>query len=202
MTSVQADQRDQRFLTFKTGGRFYALPAASVSEVVRLPPIARVPQAPRSLMGLANLRGSILPVASVQALLGREEGAATSDVSPHCASTAHRLSRWRWTKSRYLVRVASENVKTAEADVASETGERLRGVFESNSHIIKILDVPELLRQAFVNSSSRRDACSECSQHKVERDSPDRCGPTTFGNFRGSRPGVCPPHSIASGKLS
>ncbi len=34
-------------------------------------------------MGLVNLRGSILPVASVQALLGREEGAATSDLSPH-----------------------------------------------------------------------------------------------------------------------
>ena len=62
---------DERFLTFKSEGHLYALPAASVSEVARMPPLARVPQAPPSLMGLANLRGSVLPVASVRALLGR-----------------------------------------------------------------------------------------------------------------------------------
>ena len=51
-------------------------PPRSVSEVARMPPLARVPQAPRSLMGLANLRGSVLPVASVRALLGREDVAS------------------------------------------------------------------------------------------------------------------------------
>src|ERR1700679_4065160 len=68
---------DERFLTFKSEGRFYALPAASVSEVARMPMLARVPQAPRSLLGLANLRGSVVPVASVRALLGREDVATT-----------------------------------------------------------------------------------------------------------------------------
>jgi len=75
--SKPGEDHDQRFLTFKSDGRLYAVPAASVTEVVRLPPIARVPQAPRSLMGLANLRGSVLPVASVRALLGRDEAIAT-----------------------------------------------------------------------------------------------------------------------------
>ena len=95
------------------------------SEVVRMPPLARVPQAPRSLMGLANLRGSVLPVASVRALLGRQEAATTPasrlivlDGASPVALAVDEVSN--------LVRVAPEKVKTAEADVASESGEHLQ----------------------------------------------------------------------------
>ncbi len=87
-----------------------------------------------------------------------------------------------------LVRVASENVKTAEADLASETGERLRGVFESNSHIIKILDVPELFATSIRQQLSWARAWNQYGRHEVERDNRDRCSPTTFGHVRGSRP--------------
>ena len=54
----------ERFLTFQVDGELYALPANQVAEVIRLPAVARVPQAPKGLLGLANLRGSVLPVAS------------------------------------------------------------------------------------------------------------------------------------------
>src|SRR5580700_531864 len=66
-----------RFLTFRSEGRLYALPAGLVAEVIRMPAIARVPQGPRCLMGLANLRGSVLPVASVRAILGQAQTAST-----------------------------------------------------------------------------------------------------------------------------
>ncbi|NPV22042.1 chemotaxis protein CheW [Bradyrhizobium aeschynomenes] len=141
--------RDPRFLTFRSAGHLYAVPADSVSEVMRLPAIARVPQAPQSLMGLANLRGSVLPVASVRALLGRSEAAATP---------ASRLIVLQGTSPvalavdevSDLVRIAHEAIRAAEADVAASTGERLQGVFESKSDVVKILDIPELLRVAFV----------------------------------------------------
>ena len=84
---------DERFLTFKSEGHFYALPAASVSEVARMPPLARVPQAPPSLLGLANLRGSVLPVASVRALLGRARCGPQPMLPVLSSSTAHRRSR-------------------------------------------------------------------------------------------------------------
>ncbi len=148
---------DERFLTFKSEGRFYALPAASVSEVTRMPVLARVPQAPRSLIGLANLRGTVLPVASVRGLLGREDVTAThasrlivlEGASPVALAVDEVAS---------LVRVSNEKVKTAEADIASEAGECLRGVFESGSHVTKILDVPELLRRGFTQTAPKRQS--------------------------------------------
>ena len=157
MADITKTSEDQRFLTFKSEGRFYAMPAASVSEVVRMPSLARVPQAPRSLMGLANLRGSVLPVASVRALLGRQEVATTLasrliilDGASPVALAVDEVSN--------LVRVAPGKIMTAEADIASETGEHLSGVFEIDSGVTKILDIPELLRRAFEHNASRRQA--------------------------------------------
>lgn len=148
---------DERFLTFRSEGQFYALPAEWVSEVARLPPIARVPQAPPSLVGLANLRGAVLPVASVRALLGRADVAAThasrlivlEGASPVALAVDEVSS---------LVRIAPEKVKTAEADIASESGEHLRGVFESGSHVTKILDIPELLRRGFAQTAPKQQS--------------------------------------------
>lgn len=157
-----AGKDDERFLTFKSDGRRYAVPAASVTEVLRLPPIARVPQAPRSLMGLANLRGSVIPVASARALLGRDDvlstGASRLIVLDGTSAVALAVD-----EVSSLVRIARDKVKTAEADVAAETGERLRGVFENNSDVVKILDIPELLRQAFAHSAAIRQTAAGTS---------------------------------------
>lgn len=146
---------DQRFLTFKSEGRFYALPAASVAEVLRVPPLARVPQAPRSLMGLINLRGAVVPVASVSALLGRD-GATTTPASRLIVLDGASPVALAVDEVTNLVRIAPEKVKTAEAGVASESGEYLRGVFEDTSHVTKILDIQELLRRAFAQIASKR----------------------------------------------
>jgi purine-binding chemotaxis protein CheW len=55
----------------------YAISSQEVSEVVRLPRVASVPQSPRSLLGLANLRSSVIPVVSLRSLLGLGEFKAT-----------------------------------------------------------------------------------------------------------------------------
>ena len=50
-------------LVFALGGEDYGLDVKYVKEIVRLPPfITRVPNAPSSVRGVINLRGSIVPV--------------------------------------------------------------------------------------------------------------------------------------------
>ena len=61
--------REDRFVVFTAGGRSLALLSERVREIVRLPALQRVPQAPSGLLGLMNLRGTVLPVID---LTGRE----------------------------------------------------------------------------------------------------------------------------------
>ncbi len=60
------------FLTVELGGERFALPASDVAEVIRRPAVTRVPLGPSSLLGVANLRGAVMPVVSLHKLLGRE----------------------------------------------------------------------------------------------------------------------------------
>src|SRR5271168_4206513 len=62
----------RRFLTFRISGRPYALPAEDVAEVILMPRVARLPHSPKSLMGLANLRGTVIPLIDPRAMLGQQ----------------------------------------------------------------------------------------------------------------------------------
>ena len=146
---------DQRYLTFRSEERLYALPAGQVAEVIRIASLARVPQAPKSLLGLANLRGVVMPVASVRALLGRDETASTSTsrliVLDGAAPVAVAVD-----EVTALVTVAESEIRREDADLATLAGEELRGVFQSSGKIAKILDIHALLTRSFPQTEAKR----------------------------------------------
>src|SRR5919107_1985872 len=72
MTEAASVAVAQSFLTVKVGDERFAVPASDVAEVIRPPAVTRVPLGPKSLVGVANLRGAVMPVVSLRALLGTE----------------------------------------------------------------------------------------------------------------------------------
>ena len=63
----------RQFVTFITGGEVFAVDMAPVQEIIRLPEVVRVPLAPATLDGLANLRGKVLPIISLRRIFGFPE---------------------------------------------------------------------------------------------------------------------------------
>jgi purine-binding chemotaxis protein CheW len=60
-----------RHVVFRAGGERFALPLEAVREVVvPQPPFARVPRAPPGVEGAMNLRGRVVAVVELAALLG------------------------------------------------------------------------------------------------------------------------------------
>jgi purine-binding chemotaxis protein CheW len=59
-----------QLVAFMLDDECFAFPMASVLEIIRLPQTMRVPLAPPALRGLANLRGAVLPVVDLRAILG------------------------------------------------------------------------------------------------------------------------------------
>ncbi|MBY0241328.1 MAG: chemotaxis protein CheW [Burkholderiaceae bacterium] len=77
---VDADGSDQdagirQFVTFVAGNEVFAVDMAPVQEIIRVPEVVRVPLAPPTLDGLANLRGQVLPIISLRRIFGFEERA-------------------------------------------------------------------------------------------------------------------------------
>lgn len=74
MASSETSQR----LTVRAGAARLAMAADGVAEVIRAPRITRMPHSPPGLLGVTHLRGVVLPVVSLAALLGDE---ALTDLS-------------------------------------------------------------------------------------------------------------------------
>ncbi len=68
--TLRAPGIDAQMLTFSIGDQRMALSASLVQEVAPLPRIVRVPHAPDALLGVANLRGTVISVVALARLLG------------------------------------------------------------------------------------------------------------------------------------
>jgi purine-binding chemotaxis protein CheW len=60
----------QQVLTFSVGAETYAVDILLVQEIRGWAPVTRLPQAPTYMLGMLNLRGSIVPVIDMRLRLG------------------------------------------------------------------------------------------------------------------------------------
>jgi purine-binding chemotaxis protein CheW len=65
----------RQFVTFVAGDEVFAVDMAPVQEIIRVPGVVRVPLAPPTLDGLANLRGQVLPIINLRRVFGLPEQA-------------------------------------------------------------------------------------------------------------------------------
>jgi purine-binding chemotaxis protein CheW len=63
----------RQFVIFIAGDEVFAVDMAPVQEIIRVPTVVRVPMAPATLDGLANLRGKVLPIISLRRVFGFAE---------------------------------------------------------------------------------------------------------------------------------
>ena len=67
----QAEEPARQYCVFRSGRERFCLSVLDVEEVVEWPTLTRVPLAPAFLMGIFNLRGSIVPVVDIAFTEGR-----------------------------------------------------------------------------------------------------------------------------------
>ena len=69
---------DRQFVIFQLASGHYALDIASVQEIIRLPTLTQVPQALPCVVGITNLRSSIVPVLDLRRRCGLPAGEPTA----------------------------------------------------------------------------------------------------------------------------
>lgn len=141
-----------RFLTFRVDSQLFAIRSDDVTEVIRVPAVARVPQSPMSLLGLGNLRGSVLPVVGLREMLGRQTVTPSStaraivlDVGAPVALVVDSVAT--------LETVAARQIEADQKEIGAIGAEKLLGAFTvgSTKQVAKVLDIRSLLQSAFSN---------------------------------------------------
>ena len=68
--TVNLEKLVGKYLTFKLGGEKYGVPITLVKEIIGMLDITPVPQTPKHVKGVVNLRGKIIPVIDLSIRLG------------------------------------------------------------------------------------------------------------------------------------
>lgn len=153
-----------RFLTFHVGEQLYALKSEDVLEVIRVPAVARVPQGPPALLGIANLRGTVLPITGLRQLLGRSAAAAGSsaraivlDLGAPIAVVVDSVAALEYG--------GEEQIDRRPKEVGADGAERLLGVLSiaKDQRVAKILDINAMLEAAFASRSRARQRDTKLS---------------------------------------
>lgn len=126
-------------------------------EVIRMPVVARVPQGPPALLGIGNLRGTVLPIAGLRQLLGKpaaSAGAATRaivlDIGAPIAVAVDSVAA--------LENASEEQIDTRPKELGANGAERLLGAFSVSGEkgVAKILDIKTMLETAFAGRTRGR----------------------------------------------
>ncbi|MBF0528501.1 MAG: chemotaxis protein CheW [Deltaproteobacteria bacterium] len=77
--SVESITQPTKFVTFKLDEEIYGLDIGQVREVLDFTVVTKVPQTPKFMRGIINLRGSVVPVVDLRLKFGLTETERTKD---------------------------------------------------------------------------------------------------------------------------
>ena len=140
---------DLKFLRFELSGEYYGLDILKIMEINGMMDITAVPQTPRFLRGLINLRGKVIPVIDLRLKFGLPEEAYTERTSIIVIEFATLAGP---TQMGIVVDRVSEviTINAADIDPAPEFGTRLKseyikGMAKTKNQVIIILDIDLIL---------------------------------------------------------
>lgn len=145
-----------QFVIFHVQDEMFAVPLADVREIIRMPDVVRMPLSPISLEGLANLRGTILPILNLRSVFG---------FAPLAHDDTTRVVVLDQGRPVGLVVDRMANVITADADSIEATGtikstidtELLTGMIKGKEggSMVMILDAASVIQREFRDLGTR-----------------------------------------------
>ncbi len=139
--------RELHIVGFRIGRETFGVPIAMVHEIVRVPEITAVPEAPDYVEGVINLRGKIVPVVDLRRRFGEMEIKSTKKNRILVAEVENKMVG-------LMVDAASEVMKLPEGDVEPppnvfEEGELnyVTGVGKLSGRLIILVDLTRILQK-------------------------------------------------------
>jgi purine-binding chemotaxis protein CheW len=149
-TSVDDEDLGYQFVTFRVAEEDFALPMDQVAEIIRLPQTVGVPLTPSALVGLANLRGNVLPIVDLRRILQLNQ-AEKNDSTRVIVVEVGRPIGLIVDKVAKVIHVDELSIDSAASVQSAINTKLLNGVIRVDDSIIQLLDVEQLIKQDFSN---------------------------------------------------
>jgi len=134
-----------RYVAFAVGSTRYCLLISEVQQIVRHENVTEVPQAPRFVEGVMNLRGEVIPVIGMRLRLGVSGGEPPRKSRVIIVDVGGRPYGLHVDDVREIVEVEEESLATGNMDLISADAEFVRGIARVGDQALIVLNLQKLL---------------------------------------------------------
>lgn len=147
-----------QLIVFKLGGEEYAIPIDHIKEVVITPGVAKIPQTPNYIKGVANIRGNIIAIMDLEERFGLINNFA--DVENHGSYTL--VIESEDFKVGVLVTEVPNTLNTYSSEIDNASGimqhssldqECINGVVKVDERLIILIDIFKLMKLENLNKT-------------------------------------------------
>ncbi len=151
MTTTNAEPSEEttaaaseQFVTFSVCGELFGIPLAEVREVIRVPHLNHVPLAAKSLEGIANLRGTVLPVTSLRHIF-KAAPAPHDDATRVVVINRGSLMGFVVDRMAGVIGVERDQIESVNGIRATGQAQFLSGVIKRGDGMVLLLDLDLLI---------------------------------------------------------
>jgi purine-binding chemotaxis protein CheW len=149
----------RQFVIFHVKDEMFAVPLAEVKEIIRMPGVVRMPLSPASLEGLANLRGTVLPVVNLRSVFGFEQ-VDHDDTTRVVVLDQGRPIGLVVDRMANVVTVEANDIEAADTIQSTVDTKVVTGMIKgrAGASMVMILDAANLIRREFRDFGGKSDA--------------------------------------------
>lgn len=168
---------ERQLVTFHLGDDEFGADIMNVKEIVRVPEITKVPNAPDYIEGACNLRGHVLPIIDGRARLNiakkeKDENSRVLVIDVNGIATGVIVDR-----VSEVLRVSTQDIEEPPQIVTNMSADYLHGVVKLNNgnRLIMMLDVVKAVKgsEATLQTHVQQNAGAAIDDAKLESDASD-----------------------------
>ena len=147
--AVSTDLGLNQMLTFALDGESYGVDIQRVQEIRGWSPVRHIPEAPHHVLGVLDLRGTIVPIIDLRALIGLSgmEATATTVIIVLSVETSNGQRLFGIVVDRVsdVANVNEQSLRPVPAMGATGNTDYLRGLVQMGESMVLLLDIDKLL---------------------------------------------------------
>jgi purine-binding chemotaxis protein CheW len=155
MGEEQLNCLDQQLVALRINQANYAIAIHNIQEIVRIQIITRVPNTPKHVDGVINLRGTVVPVLNLHQLFGMAKQEETEDSRIAVIKVDNVLYGIIVDQASEVLHLSSGTIEAAPEVNTQNQRDYILGVANSGSELWIILD-PKALVLFFNNKAVNR----------------------------------------------
>jgi len=140
-------EKDLQVVGFRIGNETYGVRIAAVREIVRVPEITSVPNAPESIEGVINLRGKIIPVMDLRKRFGLAEINSDKKNRILVVELENKLLGLIVNSASEVLKIPPSDIEAPGAVLAEGESGYVIGVGKLKGRLIILLDIAKLLHR-------------------------------------------------------